>query len=432
MKRLLITLLLLANILYAGIEEIQSGQEIKLDIDGKYKVVKLPAYSSIFYYTYEGNDFHLLPDMAGEYIIEIEEKDTERTFVKEYLVKSNKEYKESEIYAIIEEALSKGEVDRLEGALDDIFENNPYDSKLIDYLGRYMDYLLDKGLKKEAFELYKVTSFNYKYSKSQAVKILDKIYESSHEDDNLDMKVLQLLSSMDESYKEKLTLLELKNNIEVEKNLEILVNDYRKTMDKNIAKILADYYMDKEEFGKAERYLKAVDKGLLAVEYLKRNDNVKFEYIVSTLSDEEIEKVEEGRKAEEDKKKMRLYLDKARLNARSERYQMADIYYKRVIKQSKDEEQVKDAMLALGKMYFEERKLTDSLTVYNTYMKEFGNAKDAEVRYSLGIIYYDLKKFAESDKMFNQIVLLYPRTVWATRASIYKLKIKNKGDGNES
>jgi hypothetical protein len=34
--------------------------------------------------------------------------------------------------------------------------------------------------------------------------------------------------------------------------------------------------------------------------------------------------------------------------------------------------------------------------------------------------------------MFNQIVLLYPRTVWATRASIYKLKIKNKGDGNES
>lgn len=432
MKKILGSFLVLLSTIYGQKKEVVLGQnvEIKRDKVISYKVSEFPPYSNLYFLEGKEDKFIFTPDVVGVYRVEVD-YGSDKEYI-EILVEPSETYSEEEVYNIIEECISIGDLVLLEEKLNVLFKNNPQDKNIKIYLERYINYLLDIDMRKEAFSIYKILNANYKLFNKENISILEKIYENSEEKDDLDLEVLKLLSYFDNKYTYILAKESLKLGKNTEKALLLVQSRYDNSFDKEAAKVIAEYYIDNGQFSKSERYLKITDKVFLAKEYYKIGNKASFDYIYNKLGEEERVEVDEYVKVLNEEETIKLYYEKALISMENQRYEIADIYFKRVIRLTIDDNLRKKAIFNIGKMYLDEKKYDQSLLVFERYLKEYGSVVDAEARYSLGILYYNLKKFPESDKIFNQIVSLYPDTVWATRASIYKLKLKDKGDNNES
>ncbi len=432
MKKILGSFLVLLSTIYGQRKEIELGQsiEIKKSKVLSYKISEFPAYSNLYYAEKKGATFTFTPDVVGVYKVEVD-FGSDKEYI-DILVKSNDTYNDYEIYNIIEGSIKDGNVPLLEKKLNVLFKNNPQDINIKVYLKRYIDYLLDKNMREEAFGIYKILNANYKLLNSENFEILLKIYENESEKGLLDLEVLKLLSYFDNKYTYVLAKESLRLGKNTQKALLLVQSRYDNLFDKEAAKILAEYYINNGEFNKSEKYLKMTNRVLLAEEYYKLGNRSGFDFLYKKLREEEKAEVDNYVKVVEEEKTIKLYYEKALLSMQNQRYEIADIYFKRVIRLTIDGKLRKKAIFNIGKMYLDEKKYNEGLLVFERYLKEYGSVVDAEARYSLGVLYYNLKKFTESDKMFNQIVSLYPDTVWATRASIYKLKLNDKGDNNES
>ncbi len=432
MKKILGSFLVLLSTIYGQKKEIELGQsiEVKKEKVLSYKVAEFPAYSNLYFIKEESDTFTFTPDVVGVYKVEVD-YGSDKEYI-EILVKPNEKYNENDVYVLLEEAINEGHLELLEEKLNVLFKNNPQDANIKIYLKKYIDYLLDQQMREEAFAIYKVLNANYKLLNSENLDILTKIYENKEKKDLLDLEILKLLSYFDNKYTYILAKESLRLGKNTEKALLLVQSRYDNLFDKEAAKVLAEYYINNGEFSKSEKYLKITDRILLAKEYYKLGNKSSFEYIYDKLEEEERVEVDKYVKIMDEEETIKLYYEKAVLSMENQRYEIADIYFKRVIRLTIDDNLRKKAIFNIGKMYLDEKKYDESLLVFERYLKEYGSVVDAEARYSLGILYYNLKKFPESDKIFNQIVSLYPDTVWATRASIYKLKLKNKGDNNES
>jgi|GEM_PF-4105805 len=435
MKKIFILLFLMLSNMIISSENYIVGNEIifKAKNESEFKLIEYPSNTRKVYKNFVGKEFTFIPEVVGTYILEINMKNEK--ILKEIEVISKEEYKENEIYDIIERAFFNRDFESLENSLNILYVNNPKNSLIKSYIKRYIEYLIDTKDKKSAYELYNLFSKSYKLSQLENIEILEKIYTlvDNIKLEELDLKILEKLAGFNDVYTVDFAITSLLLEYNLEENLEFLKQYYKVKKEKKVAGAIADYYLRNNMFIESEIYLRNSDLKKLLIEYLKKENRDAFTYLYNNALENE-DKIYINSLLEdlEKEKLIENYYEQAINNYNIQRYQLADLYFTRVIEQSKDDEILKKALYRKAKLYLDDKKYEESLKLFEAYMEKYGSIKEVEAKYSLGIIYYNLKKIEKSDKIFSQIIDLYPGTVWSTRASIYKLQIENKGENNES
>lgn len=435
MKKLYFIFILLLTSVFAEQSDYLIGTKIEIETDKKsvFKIIKCPFYSDLPYTYSEEKKFSFSPDSVGTYIISIDNGE-EKTF-REFKVFNKEEYKENEIYDIIKELAADNDLLKLREGIKDIFKNNLQKEDTKNYIVKYIYYLTDKEERQSAFELYKNLQAFYKISNSENIEILSKIYNKRDtlRPSTLDIDILTSLVKYDESLCKNLAILKIKLGLEVEESLAFLEKEYEKTLEKEDAKFLADYYLENKNFDKSQKYLLNCDKSRLIVEYYKRGVQENFDFLYDNfLSLTEKSYVNRNRALLKEEGSMESYYKSAMNNLEKERYQLAEMYFKKIINNSVNEELVKKSIYNLAKFYLYDKRFEESLKLFDKYLDEYGDIRSAEALYSTAIIHYNLKNYEKSDKILNRIIETYPLTVWSTKASIYKLQIENKGEKYES
>lgn len=301
------------------------------------------------------------------------------------------------------------------------------------YIVKYIDYLLEKDNSYMAYEVYNSLDSLYKLSIKESTELLIKIYNNLKETSKLNIILLEKLCRYDEKYKIVLAEKRLELGENIEESLKLLVEEYKKSPNSKLAEFLANYYLSIGDIVKSEGYLRNSDMKKVALSFYKRELDEVGDFIYQNfLDDSEKAYINRNKALLRELNSMESYYQSAINNLKKERYQLAEMYFKKIIGNGMDEKLVKESTYNLAKLYLYDKKFEESLKFFSKYLEDYGDIRSAEALYSIAIIYYNLKNYEKSDKILNRIIETYPLTVWSTKASIYKLQIENKGEKNES
>jgi len=397
--------------------------------DYKWEIENKPFFSQTFLKEYDGK-ISFIPDIPGNY-----------EFI---LYKNGEKYSEKKLTVI-------GNTNDSEKTLINNF-NNYYNSKNL-YMVLYTSQMITQNYSnsyyiKEMYSKIVNLSFeigNYETAKDYINKILYR-YKMSNEEsigylyklyiiyDSLNNKKKQLeiideIIAIDEEFILKFSNENIiKNNI---KYIGILKRYYEKTHNREVASILGDYHFENKEYCQAELYYRNADKIKLFKLYAHTDNEDKIDELMETLQDDEKIEVQKFISEYRTKERDSNYYKTAEENYKNYKFEIAELYYNRIIKESHNKELQNEVMYKLAKLYFTEKKYNLSKEYFEKYLNNYENeGLLIDCLYHLGVIYFETNKLDESEKYFDEIIKNYPLTLWETKASIYKIKIKNKKEQN--
>jgi tetratricopeptide (TPR) repeat protein len=433
MRNLFFIFLLIFINIYGETNQYLIGTQIEIQSEKKsiFKLIKFPMYSELSFEEDKGKEFIFIPDAVGSYTLSIDDG-KEKTF-REFNIFNKEEYKDNKIYDIMDKCVEKEDGVCLKESIKDIFRNNMQKENTKNYIVKYIDYLLEKDNSYMAYEVYNSLDSLYKLSIKESTELLIKIYNNLKETSKLNIILLEKLCRYDEKYKIVLAEKRLELGENIEESLKLLVEEYKKSPNSKLAEFLANYYLSIGDIVKSEGYLRNSDMKKVALSFYKRELDEVGDFIYQNfLDDSEKAYINRNKALLRELNSMESYYQSAINNLKKERYQLAEMYFKKIIGNGMDEKLVKESTYNLAKLYLYDKKFEESLKFFSKYLEDYGDIRSAEALYSIAIIYYNLKNYEKSDKILNRIIETYPLTVWSTKASIYKLQIENKGEKNES
>lgn len=433
MKNLFFIFLLIFINIFGEENQYLIGTQIEIQSEKKsiFKLIKFPLYSDLSFEEEKGKEFVFTPDAVGSYTLSIDDG-KEKTF-REFNIFNKEEYKDNKIYDIMDKCVENEDGDCLKKALKDIFKNNMQKENTKDYIVKYMNYLLEKDNTYIAYEVYDSLTSIYKLSIKESRELLIKTYDNLNETTRLNIIILEKLCRYDDKYMVVLAQKHIELGENIEESLAFLVEEYKKSPNSKLAEFLANHYLSTGDTVQGEGYLRNSDIKKVALSFYKRELDEVGDFIYQNfLNESEKAYINRNKALLKERNSMESYYESAMNNLKKERYQLAEMYFKKIINNGMDEELVKESIYNLAKLYLYDKKFEESLKFFSKYLEDYGDIRSAEALYSIAIIYYNLKNYEKSDKILNRIIETYPLTVWSTKASIYKLQIENKGEKNES
>lgn len=267
--------------------------------------------------------------------------------------------------------------------------------------------------------IFGITKMFFKNFEGEQLEFLEKLFVGKKEikDRRGEMASLSILKDYNSFYDFLYGKRAIETGINEAEGVNTLLTLVEKKLDKEAAKILGEYYL-KRDMQKSEQFLYLGDKLVLAKYYLENGLEEKYNRLYDRIDPVEKEEIDKFKDEFDKEKNISFYLTKAKLNVDEGRLDLGMEYYNKVMENSKSNEKIKEALFNLGKIYLTEEKYTESLEIFDTYIKKYDNIKEVEALYYLGLCNFELKKFEKSDIIFNQIKKMYPYTIWEEKIKI--------------
>lgn len=393
--------------------------------DYKWELVKKPFFSEAVIIEENGNAY-FRPDVAGEYTVKLI-VDGQSYGEKQFQAIKNTRMKETSIIEEMEEYYRQTNLYLFVHTLN-MLEANYSKSKYI------------KTAYQKAVELAKLYNNNeiyieyllkidekYVMGVKERKIYLEKLYEFYTKENKLEKsdKILDELVKIDIKYLEKKAKRVFK--ADELKGLKLLESYYEKSFDKDTAKFLADYYFENKKYSKAEMYYLGAGKSDAVRFYIRTGNKEKLEYMLENIGKKERIEVQKVVLEEKVREKENDYYMTAKKNEEKYKFKMARIYYNKILKESSNEDLKIKVLYQMGKVSFMEKKYEEARKYFEEFLTNNINGKKRlDSLYHLGVISFNTKNYALSEKYFHNLISEYPGTIWSTKASIYKLKIKNK------
>lgn len=400
----------------------------------KWNIEKKPFLSNLRLEN-EEKTIKVIPDLPGDYEISIE-RDFQKAYIK-FTAYKNTEFLEKEIY------------DRFIGQFQKLNINPSYSLKnMNDYLNEmnknypYSFYIKDmlKKISNSALEYDEVV-----YAEKYINKYLEEYKLSQDEKNEYYVKLFKLYDKKSKSIEAREIIKKIKaDNLEYKKlfsdylissNIAELEKVYENTLDKEIGKKLGDYYLKNLNPEKAMIFYKNSDKFNYVKMYIDKTKNYDISLFEEDLTQDEKVNLQNYIDFKKQEEKINGYYDRAKENMDSYKFELAEIYYKKILENTNNEDLIKKVWYDMAKLYFLEKNFEKSKTYFNFYKDKYGDFKKPELSYYLASIYYNLGDYEKTEEELNKISENYPFTIWETKAKVYKVKInkiKNKeGEVNE-
>lgn len=368
---------------------------------------------------------YFIPDKAGNYNFELY-VDGNYYGEKNFFVIKNTKSSEKEIFENFNEYYKKNNLYMMLYNMQLIEENYSASYYIKEMYDKIIDlaYKIDNtGIQEEY--LNKIL-LRYKLTDKEDIGYLVKLYKiyEKNKNENKMEKVYTLILNKDKSYiVEYAEKYILKNH---DKYFSILLDYYKSTFDKKAGEIIGNYYFSKKDYCNAEIYYKNSNKKKLIEIYIENKNQEKIDKMMSNLEDSEkiaFQKfIIESRAKERDKN----YYITAEENFKNYKFEIAELYYNRILKESIDNELKTKVMYKLAKLYFSEKKYNLSKKYFEDFIQNNVNeGLKIDSLYHIGVILFDTNQASKSEAYFDDIIENYPFTLWETKSRIYKIKIKN-------
>lgn len=387
----------------------------------KFELISKPRFSESELLK-KDEKYYLVPDFVGKYKIRM--KTDSYDVFKEIIV--NRKIKESEdvLYLELSKIKLENNQDLMTKKIKSILINYPESKSMIWY---FLDYASGIEDRNEKIKYYKIVENNYILDSKTAEKIYLELYKRVYTESEKNQYLKKLYGLSNKYEKEYLLKSFEKSKGSIVKNLE---KYYIKYLDKEIGKVLGDYYREMNNSQKALLYDNYSDKIKLAEYYFENEENELLDEIYYDLAEDEQKIIERKKLKKENEKILKGYYGKAKESLDAYKFELAQVYYNNILESSDNEKYLKKIYYDLGKLNFIRKDYAKSLLYFEKYSKEYSDSKDIELLYYFSRIYYEFDEDEESLKYLDQIIERSPYTVWETRAKIYMLKInKRRRDG---
>ncbi|MBZ4683252.1 MAG: hypothetical protein PWP46_132 [Fusobacteriaceae bacterium] len=428
MKRILLFIMLLfstisySKIDISGVNFVNTPITLVSQTKGKWYISGKPTYSKGKLID-NGYTATFIPDTIGTFEITFESKNGEKE-INIFEIKSINQFDENKIYDIITESFNSKNLKLLEYGIN-LLELNFPNSKYINpsYKKAIELSKLDNNFETGLNYLNKLNS-NFIGIESEYVDLLttNYLFYDFFNKTELKIEVLKKLIKYNKNYEKELFITYFNDVKYHNLGLKNLEKYFFENFDIRVANILANYYEKNKNYEKAAFYYSKFNNFLAAKNLLLADkDYSKYLELLSENEKKELASLEENKK---DKNRYIEYYKYAQENISKERFELAEIYLKRVLTQSNNNNLKKQSAIDLISIYNLKYKYNNALDIYNNYLKELISLKDIETYYNIGLIYYKLNDKENSLKIFNDIIKKYPKTIWATKSSIYKIRLQ--------
>lgn len=364
------------------------------------------------------------PDTVGKYEIKILSEGEVIRY--SFVVKGDETIKADEEFKIIKQKINDA---NYKEAIENVIllrKNYPESRYFPDALYLAADAAEKSGDSKTAVKFLKKITDNFKLSEEANEMVVYKLFtafEKAGDKESAHIYGRSLYNLNNEKYIKDYGRFCINYNIYEREGIEILESYYSKTLDKESAEIIGDFYLKTNPETAVIFYKNECNKKL-SLAYLKLKDYNKFQAIYTTLTAEE--KKEVGKIVDEQKKKelIESYFKNIEDGKEQKKYQIAELYANKVIAESSDENLKRDALFELGEISYLKKDFKKSIDYLKKYEKNYVIIKEADIYYYLAISYYNLNDMKNSYTYFDKITKEFPLTGWDSKAKIYKMKLK--------
>ncbi|TDT71924.1 tetratricopeptide repeat protein [Hypnocyclicus thermotrophus] len=426
-RQLLFIMLLFSSISYSkieisGVNFVNTPITLISQTKGKWYISGKPTYSKGKLID-SGYSATFIPDTIGNFEVTFEHNNGEKE-INFFEIKSINQFDEKQIYDIITESFNSKNLKLLKYGIN-LLELNFPNSKYINFSYKKAIELskIDNDFKTGLNYLNKLNS-NFIGLENEYVDLLkiNYLFYDFFNKTELKIQVLKKLVKYDNRYKKELFITYFNDVKYHNLGLENLEKYFFENFDINIANILANYYEKNKNYEKAAFFYSKFNNYLAAKNLLLANKD--YSSLFKLLSEDEKNKLKLIEDDKKNKTRYSEYYQYAKENILKERFELAEIYLKRVLSQSNDDKLKKQAAIDLISIYNLKYKYTEALSTYNKYLKKLISLKDIDIYYNIGLIYYKLNDKENSLKIFNDIINKYPKTIWATKSNIYKIRLQ--------
>jgi len=416
--------ILVENKIEIGDELTISAPNIEEDI--KWELIEKPLFSRV-YLEKKLKKVNMVPEVAGIYKLKLySEKIIENKKI--YVFRTTRK-KEDEIEIEIEKNYKEKDLDDLQKNVEILQKNYPNSKKIMESF--YKISLLSKELKKykEENETLFFLYDEYKMSPKTKEKILKRLIELDKVLENENNEFIKKILRKNENNEFYLAKSNIVSGNVTEKQLQKLKKEYSKELNTELGKLLGDYYNKIGDNIRAEEFYKKSNKLDLAKLYLKDKKVEEVEQLMSELSEKSKNELEIMKKNILNLKEEKEYYKKAEESLKNNKFNIAKLYYSKILKRSTNKDLLKNTYYKMSKLYSLINEYQKSKEYIEEYIKKYANIKDVKAYYDLALIDYNLGNYKQAKKGFEKILELYPYTVWETKAKIYMLKMKRlRGD----
>ncbi len=342
-----------------------------------------------------------------------------------FTAEGDTEDRADDLFKILKTKNGAGEFQGVIESMNILKRNYPESRYFPDALYLAADSAEKNGENKITIKYLKKIVDNFKMSEEANEMVMERLFKAfdkAQDKESARIYGKKLYELNEEKYAKEYGSFCVKYDIYESEGMTVLEEYYSKTLDKECAEIIGDYYL-KNNPEKAVVFYKNDNNKKLSLAYLKLKDYNKFQAVSSNLNGEDRKEVSKIVEEQKRKELLESYFEKVKDGNKQKKYQISELYANKILVEAKNGQQKREALFELGEISYLKRDFKKTISYLKKYEKDYGIVKEADIYYYLALSYYNLNDMKNSSFYFDKITKEFPFTSWDSKSKIYKMKL---------